>query len=76
MALLAEKWAGVNSLPALVSSGSEKLACGDPTTPGFMGQRVTTVKLECVFYVELRGRDQPQIFVSLGYTRVGGRLGC
>jgi hypothetical protein len=56
MALLAGKWAGVNSLPALVSSGSEKLACGDPTPPGFTGQRVTAVKLECVFYIELLGQ--------------------
>jgi hypothetical protein len=57
MALLAGKWAGVNSLPALLSSGSEKLACGDPTPPGFTGQRVTAVKLECVFYIELLGQE-------------------
>jgi hypothetical protein len=72
---LAGKWAGVNSLPALVRSGSEKLGRGDPTPASCRGQRVTAVKLECVFYVELLGRDQPQIFLSLGYTRVAGKRG-
>jgi hypothetical protein len=60
MALLTGEWAGVNSLPTLVSSGSEKLACGDPTPPGFTGQRVTAVnavKLECVFYIEFLGQE-------------------
>jgi hypothetical protein len=70
----AGKWAGVNSLPAFVRSGSEKLGRGDPSPAGCTGERVTAVKLECVFYPELFGQEQPQIFLNLGYTRAAGNL--